>query len=79
MPKPMTQELEQLQSWLKDRQTCFEHHTREFYGFYGEKMLFLDAKHNRAHQKPGELEAAGQLKAVITLNIDGLHQAAGRS
>lgn len=49
----------------------------EFYRFYRNKMLFLDAKPNAAHLKLAELEAAGKLKAVITQNIDGLHQAAG--
>lgn len=49
----------------------------EFYRFYRNKMLCLDAKPNAAHKKLAELEAAGKLKAVITQNIDGLHQAAG--
>lgn len=49
----------------------------EFYRFYRNKMLCLTAKPNAAHQKLAELEAAGKLKAVITQNIDGLHQAAG--
>ena len=52
-------------------------HTEEFYDFYKEKMMFLDAKPNKAHLKLAELEAAGKLTAVITQNIDGLHQAAG--
>ena len=51
--------------------------TSEFYRFYRNKMLCLTAKPNAAHQKLAELEAAGKLKAVITQNIDGLHQAAG--
>lgn len=51
--------------------------TEEFYRFYRDKMLCLDAKPNAAHKKLAELEAAGKLKAVITQNIDGLHQAAG--
>ena len=51
--------------------------TAEFYRFYRNKMLYLDAKPNAAHKKLAELEAAGKLKAVITQNIDGLHQAAG--
>ncbi len=51
--------------------------TEEFYRFYHDKMLALDAKPNAAHIKLAELEAAGKLKAVITQNIDGLHQAAG--
>lgn len=51
--------------------------TGEFYKFYKNKMLFLDAKPNKAHKKLAELEALGKLKAVITQNIDGLHQLAG--
>jgi len=49
----------------------------EFYRFYKEKMLYLDAEPNAAHRKLAELEAAGRLTAVVTQNIDGLHQAAG--
>lgn len=49
----------------------------EFYRFYRNKMLFLDAKPNDAHKKLAQLEQCGKLKAVITQNIDGLHQAAG--
>ena len=49
----------------------------EFYRFYRNKMLFKDAKPNAAHLKLAELEAQGKLRAVITQNIDGLHQAAG--
>ena len=55
----------------------FLYHTEEFYRFYKDKMLCLDAKPNRAHEKLAELEAAGKLKAVVTQNIDGLHQMAG--
>nr|WP_330413534.1 Sir2 family NAD-dependent protein deacetylase [Coprococcus sp. AF21-14LB] len=55
----------------------FVRHTEEFYQFYKERMMFLDAKPNAAHRKLAELEQAGKLKAVITQNIDGLHQAAG--
>lgn len=51
--------------------------TKAFYEFYKEKMMFLDAKPNAAHGKLAELERAGKLRAVITQNIDGLHQAAG--
>lgn len=57
--------------------TFFMQQTEEFYRFYRDKMLELDAKPNAAHKKLAELEAAGKLKAVITQNIDGLHQAAG--
>lgn len=49
----------------------------EFYRFYQEKMLYLDAVPNPAHRKLVELETAGHLAAVVTQNIDGLHQAAG--
>lgn len=55
----------------------FMGNTEGFYEFYKEKMMFLDAKPNDAHQKLAELEAEGKLTAVITQNIDGLHQAAG--
>lgn len=55
----------------------FENNTEEFYRFYKNKMIFLDAKPNMAHKKLAELEHAGKLKAVITQNIDGLHQQAG--
>ena len=57
--------------------TFFMRQTEEFFRFYRDKMLALDAKPNAAHRKLAELEAAGKLKAVITQNIDGLHQAAG--
>lgn len=49
----------------------------EFYRFYKDKMIFKDAKPNKAHLKLAELEREGKLKAVITQNIDGLHQMAG--
>lgn len=55
----------------------FVQNTQGFYEFYKEKMMFLDAKPNAAHLKLAELEKAGKLKAVVTQNIDGLHQAAG--
>lgn len=48
-----------------------------FYNFYRDKMLFLDAKPNSAHLKLAELEKAGKLFAVVTQNIDNLHQLAG--
>lgn len=57
--------------------TFFMKKTDEFYKFYREKMLCLDAKPNKAHLKLAELEKAGKLTAVVTQNIDGLHQAAG--
>lgn len=49
----------------------------EFYRFYRNKMIFPTAKPNAAHLKLAELEQQGKLRAVITQNIDGLHQAAG--
>lgn len=55
----------------------FERNPEEFYRFYRNKMLFPDAQPNAAHRKLAELEAAGKLTAVVTQNIDGLHQAAG--
>lgn len=55
----------------------FVRNTEAFYDFYKEKMMILDAKPNPAHLKLAELEAAGKLTAVVTQNIDGLHQAAG--
>ena len=55
----------------------FVQNTEGFYEFYKDKMMFLDAFPNQAHLKLAELEKAGKLTAVITQNIDGLHQAAG--
>ena len=55
----------------------FVSHTEYFYNFYRDKMLALDAKPNAAHLKLAELERAGKLIAVVTQNIDGLHQKAG--
>lgn len=57
--------------------TYFQRRTADFYRFYRAKMLCLDAQPNAAHRKLAELEAAGKLKAVVTQNINGLHQAAG--
>ena len=51
--------------------------TEEFFRFYRAKMLKLDAKPNAAHKKLAEWEKNGRLTAVVTQNIDGLHQAAG--
>lgn len=55
----------------------YEAHTEEFFRFYRDKMLYLDAEPNAAHRKLAELERAGKLSAVVTQNIDGLHQKAG--
>lgn len=57
--------------------TFFDAQTAEFYRFYRDKMLCLDAKPNAAHLKLAEWERAGKLRAIVTQNIDGLHQAAG--
>lgn len=57
--------------------TFFATHMREFYDFYRDRMLYLDAKPNAAHLYLAKLEAAGKLDAVVTQNIDGLHYAAG--
>ena len=63
-------------------ETILSHHfflerTEDFYKFYRKKMLYLDALPNRAHKKLAVLEQAGKLRAVITQNIDNLHQQAG--
>ena len=52
-------------------------HTEEFFNYYKENLIFQDAKPNPAHMKLAELEKVGKLKAVITQNVDGLHQKAG--
>lgn len=55
----------------------FKTNTEEFYRFYKEKMIYKDAKPNKTHYILSKLEEQGKLKAVITQNIDGLHQKAG--
>lgn len=57
--------------------TFFVQKPELFYEFYKSKMMFLNAKPNKAHRKLAEMEEKGKLKAVITQNIDGLHQLAG--
>ena len=57
--------------------TFYRRNKEEFYRFYHNKMLITDAEPNAAHRKLAELERAGKLRAVITQNIDGLHQKAG--
>ena len=57
--------------------TFFMGHTKDFFKFYKEKMIYIDAKPNSAHLALAKLEEMGKLKAIITQNIDGLHQAAG--
>ena len=70
------------QSWDYPPETILSHsfwkqHPDVFYRFYREKMLFPDAEPNKAHFALADLEKAGLLQAVITQNIDGLHQKAG--
>lgn len=55
----------------------FDKDPKEFYRFYREKLIITGAKPNAAHLKLAELEQKGKLTAVVTQNIDGLHQAAG--
>lgn len=57
--------------------TFFLNNTEEFFKFYRDKLIVKDAKPNKAHIALAELERIGKLKAVITQNIDGLHQLAG--
>ena len=58
--------------------TFYRRMTEEFYRFYRAKMLALSAQPNAAHKKLAQWEQEGKLRAVVTQNIDGLHQAAGR-
>ncbi len=55
----------------------FNRYPEKFFRFYRDKMLYLDAEPNAAHKALARLEAAGKLTAVVTQNIDGLHQRAG--
>lgn len=57
--------------------TFFYRNTKEFYRFYFDKLLIEGIQPNAAHKKLVELEKAGKLKAIVTQNIDGLHQLAG--
>ncbi|MBQ9155189.1 MAG: NAD-dependent protein deacylase [Eubacterium sp.] len=57
--------------------TFFVRRTEEFYEFYKDKMMALDAKPNKAHEKLAQWEREGKCKAIVTQNIDGLHQLAG--
>ena len=57
--------------------TFYVRHTAEFYKFYRDKLIIKGVQPNAAHLKLAELEKAGKVRAVITQNIDGLHQAAG--
>lgn len=70
------------QQWDYPPETILSHSffmkkTEEFYRFYREKMICEGVKPNNAHLKLAELEQKGKLKAIVTQNIDGLHQAAG--
>jgi NAD-dependent deacetylase len=70
------------QSYQYPPETIISHsfymrYPQEFYRFYKERMLFPEAKPNGAHKALAKLESQGRLKAVITQNIDGLHQMAG--
>lgn len=55
----------------------FEDNAQEFYRFYRKKMIYLEAKPNSTHKILSQMEAKGKLKAIVTQNIDGLHQKAG--
>ena len=57
--------------------TFFVYRTEEFYEFYKDRMLYLDAKPNITHKALAKLEEKGKLLAIVTQNIDGLHQLAG--
>lgn len=70
------------QQWKYPPETILSHtffmkKTEEFYRFYRAKMICTSAKPNAAHLKLAELEEKGKLSAIVTQNIDGLHQAAG--
>ncbi len=70
------------QEWAYPPETILSHtfflrNTEEFYRFYKKKMICLDAKPNAAHYKLAQLEQEGKLSAVVTQNIDNLHQMAG--
>lgn len=57
--------------------TFFKRHTEEFYEFYKTKMVYTEALPNKSHLALAELERQGKLRAIVTQNIDGLHQMAG--
>ena len=59
--------------------TFYTQHTEEFYDFYKTHLIYTDAKPNKCHEALYELEKMGKLKAIVTQNIDGLHQKAGSS
>ena len=57
--------------------TFYMRHTKDFYDFYRDKLIYKDAQPNNCHKALAELEKQGKVKAVVTQNIDGLHQLAG--
>ncbi|WP_449025140.1 NAD-dependent protein deacylase [Peptostreptococcus stomatis] len=57
--------------------TFYVHYPEDFYGFYKDKLIYPDARPNKAHKALAYLEKIGKLRAVVTQNIDGLHQMAG--
>ncbi len=57
--------------------TFYVRHTKDFYDFYKDKLIYKDAQPNACHKALAELEKQGKVKAVVTQNIDGLHQLAG--
>ena len=70
------------QQWDEPPETILSHtyyvrHPEKFFRFYRAKLICPDAKPNAAHRKLAEWEAQGKLRAIVTQNIDGLHQAAG--
>ncbi|MBR0086298.1 MAG: NAD-dependent protein deacylase [Lachnospiraceae bacterium] len=72
------------QRWKRDippeeiiSHTFYEYHPEEFWEFYKEKLLFPEAEPNDCHKALAKLEKMGKVRAVVTQNIDGLHQKAG--
>ena len=57
--------------------TFYVRHTRDFFDFYKDKLIYKDAKPNACHRALAELEKQGKVRAIVTQNIDGLHQMAG--
>ena len=57
--------------------TFYVHYPEDFYAFYKDKLIYPDARPNKAHKALAYLEKIGKLRAVVTQNIDGLHQMAG--
>lgn len=59
--------------------TFFDRYTETFFDYYKKNLIYLDAEPNKAHKALAYLERQGKLKAVVTQNIDGLHQKAGNT